>query len=112
MTKNRFKDFGAGNSATAEPISFKLYDEEFEARPQIQGKVLINLVKKSRSDDPAIAADLVVEFFEHALTPESLVRFNALLDDPDRVVDVETLGEITGWLVEEYTNRPESLRES
>jgi len=29
-----------------------------------------------------------------------------LLHDKDKIVDVETLGEITGWLIEQYTNRP------
>ncbi len=108
-SKKRFKKFTGGSDKPLPPLSFEVYDEEFFAHGAIQGKTLINLVKKSRSDDPADQADLIEEFFQKALTPESLERWNTLQDDPEKIVDVELLGEIVGWLVEEYTNRPEEL---
>jgi hypothetical protein len=45
------------------------------------------------------------------LTAESLVRFDKLIVDKERVVTTETLGEITGWLVEQYGDRPEEQPE-
>ena len=55
---------------------------------------------------------IVTKFFEFVLKPESLKRFNALVSDPERIVSVETLAEITAWLVEEYTNRPNQQPEA
>ena len=105
MTK-RFKDFGSGSSESSEPLVFKLYDEEFECYPQVQGKLLLDLVADSSSEDPARQSAIVTKFFEYVLKPESAERFQALVQDPERIVSVDTLAEITGWLVEEYTNRP------
>jgi hypothetical protein len=46
-------------------------------------------------------------FFEHVLLPESYASFSKLIESPDKIVTVETLGEISGWLVEVYAGRPE-----
>jgi hypothetical protein len=48
----------------------------------------------------------MTEFFQQALLPESYERFNKLLEDPDTIVTVDVLGEVTGWLVEQYSARP------
>ena len=108
----RFKDFGAGIQEDAEPVSFKLHGEEFECYPQVQGKLLLDLVADSSSDDPVKQSAIVTKFFGFVLKPESLERFDALISDPERIVSVETLAEITGWLVEEYTNRPNQQPEA
>lgn len=104
---SRYKDFGSGADVEEkEPIVFKLHDEEFTAIPVIQGKVLMDLVSRSQSEDPVEAMNVVTTFFEKVLTDESIERFNALLEDKDRIVAMETLGEIISWLVEEYSGRP------
>lgn len=108
----RFKDFGSGSAEDAQPISFKLYGEDFDCYPQVQGKLLLNLVSDSSSDDPVKQSAIVTKFFEYVLKPESKVRFDALVEDPERIVSVDTLAEITGWLIEEYTNRPEAQPEA
>lgn len=107
----RFKDFGSPAANKAEPLTFRLYDEEFFAVANIQGKTLMNLVKNASVDDPAESAEMLIGFFEKVLLPESLVRFNALTEGQDKIVPVETLAEIVGWLVEEYSGRPEERRE-
>jgi len=105
---NRFKDFGSGTGdIQKEPLSFKLYDEEFECRPALQGKVLLDLVSESTDgEDGAGAAKAMSGFFDLVLLPESLDRFNRLISDSDKIVTVETLADITAWLVEEYAGRP------
>lgn len=106
---NRFKDFGnGGGDIPTDPLKFKLYGEEFDCRPAIQGKVLLDLVSgtDATGEDAAGAAKVITKFFDLVLTPESNERFNKLLEDPEKIVTVETLGEITAWLVEEYTGRP------
>lgn len=112
MATTRFKDFGAGTEADTTPLSFSLLGETFECRPALQGKFLLSLVAESGSEDPVVQATVVDKFFSEVLTPESLERFNALTGDPDRIVSVETLGEITGWLVSEYSSRPTQPQES
>lgn len=104
----RFKDFGAGKDISdVEPLSFKLHGEEFHCSPVIQGKFLLDLVASSgEDDDGSNSARMISSFFEHVLLPESQERFDALLKDTDRIVPVETLSEIVGWLMSEYTNRP------
>ena len=103
----KFKDFGAGAPAGArEPISFKLHGEEFQCNPELQGAVLLELVAKSNSDDAAEAAVVIAEFFEYVLLPDSYTAFNKVTKSADRMVTLDTLGDITGWLVEAYSDRP------
>jgi hypothetical protein len=104
----KFKDFGAGSSdPNAEPIKFSIHGQEFECVPEIQGKVLLDLIADSSASDPTRNAEVSGKFFSKVMKAESLERFNALLSSEDKIVPVETLGEITAWLVEQYSDRPE-----
>jgi hypothetical protein len=108
----KFKDFGVGTAPeTTEVISFKLHEEEFFCVPQLQGRVMLSLVKNSSSEDPTVAAGTIETFFNQVLTDESLERFNELTTDKDKIVTTETLGQIVGWLLEEYSGRPEAQPE-
>lgn len=100
------------NSPDAEPISFKLHGEEFYCLPEIQGSVLLKMVGSTSDDNPARSASMITEFFDHVLTDESTVRFNELIESKDRTVSIQTLGEITGWIIEEYSDRPEEQPEA
>lgn len=102
----KFRDFGSGDLENREPISFKVHDEEFTCIPAVQGKVLLDLISKSGSENPAEQAQIIDQFFGNVLEEESLERFNALLEDKKRIVTTETLAEITGWLIEQYGERP------
>jgi hypothetical protein len=102
---NRFKDFGGGVGDTS-PLSFKIHGEEFHCRPAMQGKVLLGIVANSNESDGAAVAKTITDFFKATLLPDSYEKFNALLEDPEKIVSVDTLGEITAWLVEEYSSRP------
>lgn len=108
MTK--FKDFGAGTPVNTEPIEFKLHGETFQCRPAVQGKVMLDLMSGfSGGDDNSAtsdAAEVIETFFSVVLYEESYARFNALVVDPERIVSVETLAEIAGWLTEQYASRP------
>jgi len=102
----RFKDFGSKSLDEIEPLSFKIHKEEFHCIKQVQGKVLMEIVSMSQGENSAISLELIEKFFSSVLHDESYKRFESLLHDKDKIVDVETLGEITGWLIEQYTNRP------
>lgn len=108
----RFKDFGTGKvQAEREPVSFKLHEEEFACVSNIQGKVLLDLVARSTSEDSAESAKVMSEFFENILLDESYKRFDKLVHAKDKFVHVETLSEIVGWLVGQYSDRPEEQPE-
>jgi hypothetical protein len=102
----KFKDFGSPDTGNKEPISFKIFDEEFTCVTSLPGKILLDLVSKSGSDATSDQAQMITDFFSSVLVTESLDRFNKLIVDKDRVVTTETLAEITGWLVEQYGDRP------
>jgi hypothetical protein len=110
----RFKDFGAGkdNNASAEPISFKLHGEDFDCIPRLQGKTLLEFVELANSENAGDSAKVTRTFFSKVMTDATYERFNALLDDKEKIVTVETLSEIIGWLIEEYSDRPNQQPEA
>lgn len=109
---SRYKDFGSGSSKDSkEPIVFKIHGEEFTCVPEVQGKVLLKIVAEAGDEDPSKAANAINTFFNFVLEDESAERFNALTEDKHRVVTVETLTDIIGWLMEQYTDRPEAQPE-
>jgi hypothetical protein len=110
--EKRFKDFGSGGQTENSPISFMLHGEEFVCIPQIQGKLLLDLVSESSSNDPVKSAGIVTKFFNYVLEDESTERFNKLLEDKHKIVSVEALADITAWLVQEYTDRPNQQPEA
>jgi RNase adaptor protein for sRNA GlmZ degradation len=102
----KFKDFGSPSSAEKEPVSFKLFEEDFYCVSSLPGKILLDLVTKSSSEVTSDQASIITDFFSSVLLDESLERFNQLIVDKNKVVTTETLAEITGWLVEQYGERP------
>lgn len=111
MTK--YRDFGSGTGTVGdEPISFALHGENFSCKKALQGKVLLDLVARADSENAADAAKTINEFFKSVLLDESYTRFEELLVHPDKIVTVETLGQISGWLVEVYAGRPEQAPEA
>jgi len=110
----RFKDFGTGkqSQASKDPISFKLHGEEFNCLPQLQGKVLLEFVELANSENAGDSAKVTRTFFTRVLDDESYKRFDLLLEDKEKIVSVETLSEIIGWLIEEYSKRPNQQPEA
>jgi hypothetical protein len=103
----RFKDFGVGAVSNTEPITFKLHGEDFTCYPALQGKVLLDMASMSNSDDPSSAAKVMYSFFSKCMDAENYKKFINLLESPETIVTVETLGEIAGWLTEQYAGRPQ-----
>ena len=103
----RHKDFSGGTSIEDfEPLTFSLNNQTFRAVPAIQGSTLLEFVAKADGESGGAAAGALYSFFESCMEPEEYQRFQALLQDPKVIIDMETNGEIAGWLVEQYTARP------
>lgn len=101
----RKKNFGSPVE-DLEPLSFTLFDEEFQCRPQLQGATLLTYSKRLASESMAEVNQAFLDFFESALKKESYSRFKDIIESEDKIVNIETLGEIAEWLIEEYTDRP------
>lgn len=107
MTKNaRHKSFGRPVADDLGPLTFDLYDETFECRPQIQGNTLLTFVKQANSEDGSEATDALLNIFKRVMKEEEYERFEALCTNDDTVVPVDTLGDIVAWLMEQYSGRP------
>jgi hypothetical protein len=107
----RFKDFGKTQSVEDyEPLGFSLNGEEFQCRPALPGAMLLDFVRKADAESGGAAAEAIIQFMEEALEEPDQERFTAMIRDPDIIVEVETLGEIAGWIVEQYTSRPTKPR--
>jgi hypothetical protein len=103
----KFRDFGnGGDGAPKEPISFKLWDQEFHCVPAIQGRLLLDIVSDSSSEDVSKSSQVMDKFFNAVLKPESKKEFDEILSDQEKITSLETLTEIVAWLMEEYSNRP------
>jgi hypothetical protein len=102
----KFKDFGSEELKDFPEVKFKLYNEEFFCKKAIPGKLLLEVAGNIDDESPASADKVISQFFEVSLEEESFERFDKLIKDPERIVTVETLGEIVGWLVEQYSGRP------
>lgn len=110
-TKARFKDFGKTTSIEEfPPLGFALNGEEFTCKQAMSGAVLLDFVRRADSNSGGMAAEAIIDFLSMAMEDEDATRFDAMIKDPERIVEVETLGEIAGWLVEQYTTRPTKAR--
>jgi len=107
----RFKDFGKTQPLEDyTPLGFALNGEEFTCRPALPGALLLDMIRKADSDSGGMAAEAITDFLNSSLEESDAEKFQALIADPDQIVQMETLGEIVGWLVEQYTTRPTKVR--
>jgi hypothetical protein len=105
----RTRDFGTSKKlADFEPLNFSLNGQTFNCRPAIQGQTMLQFVSDADSNDGGKAASALYKFFEQALVTEDYPRFAEMLVSEEYIVDLSLLGDIAGWLVEEYTSRPTS----
>jgi hypothetical protein len=102
----KFKDFGGEELQDFPEVKFKLYGEEFICKKAVPGKILLEVAGSVDEENPSSADRVISNFFSVALEEESFARFKKLIIDSERIVTVETLGEIVGWLVEQYSARP------
>ena len=103
----RFKKFSGGRDISEfEELKFELNGVEFEAKPAIQGTVLLGFVRDASSDDGGDSAKALYNFLESALEEKEYDRLQRLLNDDKVIIDIEIIGEIVSWLVTEYSDRP------
>lgn len=109
--RKRHKSFEVQNVDDSEPLTFDLGGEEFTCYPEVQGKMILDIIKTAASEPDAeqrgmMMAVGVLDFFEKVMDVSEYERFNKLMEDPKRIVKMDTLSEIMSWLIEQYTDRP------
>jgi len=103
----RHKDFSGGKKISDfEPLTFSLNKKKFTAKPAVQGSALLEFVAAADSDSGGAAAQALYGFFESVMDEKEYAKFMGVLKDPEVIIDMELIGEIAAWLVEEYSSRP------
>lgn len=115
-SNNRHRTFGSHKKkASKKPVTFDIfgYNEEedkeytatFTARPSVPGMAVLEFAAAGAGENSGSVA-AVYGFFQKALVEEEYARFMEFVEDPNYDVDLDTLVEIIGFLVEEYASRP------
>jgi hypothetical protein len=73
--------------------------------PEMQGVALTDMVAALKENQMFVASQ-IVEFIGQCLIEEDVPRFRKLTHSKDVVIQLDLLGNIMTWLVEEYANRP------
>jgi hypothetical protein len=108
----RFKKFSGGTKITDfEPLTFSLNDKDFACHPAVPGAVLLEFVRDANGEGGDSAAALY-NFLEAAMPTDEYNRLDDVLKDPETIIDIEFIGEIVSWLVEEYSDRPTTRPEA
>jgi hypothetical protein len=93
-------------SQAGELIEFEVDDEVFHSRPKIPAGILMRFATAGKDSEGENIILVVRDFFKAALIKGDRERFFALLDDPDRFIDIELLVEIASYLAEKVSGRP------
>lgn len=102
----RHKKFAGGTKISEfEPLNFTLNDVEFNCHAAIPGAVLLEFVKDADSGT-GDSAKALYNFLASAMNEEEYKKLQAVLHNPEVIIEIETIGEIVSWLVEEYSSRP------
>lgn len=104
---SRRKSFRGGRRIEEfEPLEFDLNDQHYKCKPAMQGAVLLDFVARADSESGGASAGALYGFFEDAMEEAEYKRFMEYLNSPEVIIDMDLIGEIASWLVEEYTARP------
>lgn len=102
----RFKKFDGGKKLDEyDPLGFELGGEEFNCHPAIQGAVFLDFVEKS-DDEGSSSAAALYEFLQSAMPEEEYDRLQKLLHSDDVIFEIDVIGDVVKYLVEEYSSRP------
>ena len=92
-------------AATAKPVPFKVDGEEFNAKPFVQGIVLMDFIEAS--DEGGVKSIVAFKkFLKEALDEEEYTRLDTYLRTSPKEIDVTEISKAIGDLITAYTSRP------
>jgi hypothetical protein len=107
-SSQRHRSFSASaeaEDAPNEPVTFDVAGETFEAKPEIQGIVLMDFLEAS--DGGGVGSIVAFKnFIKDSMEEDEYTRFDKHLRTAKENVGVAKIAEIVAYLVEEYTSRP------
>lgn len=89
-----------------EDVNFRLFGTQWDCREQVNGKLLMDQAASLDGDSLVDQRDGVIGILKMTVLPDQIDDLLAELDDPDKVIQLQKLVEIVGWLVEQYVDRP------
>lgn len=98
------KSFTSKNKKT-EPIVFDIDGTEFTALPSVIGAILLDYIEETADMNNAQS---IREYLKLSMTEEEYTRFDEFTRVPENDIDLETLSDIMGFLIEAQTSRPTS----
>lgn len=104
MTVRQTKSF-TSKKDKLEPIPFELEGEVFEAYPKIAGVTLLEFIASSEQNTAATAAG-ILNYLKKSMSTDEYARFYALVSNPEKEIELETLSEIVSYLITEQSARP------
>lgn len=101
------KSFTSAKEKTEiEPIPFELEGENFEAYGQVPGAVLLDFIAASSGEDSSGTAGAILDYLKSSMDKENFKRFDKLVRDPEKLIELSVLADIVSHLIEERTSRP------
>ena len=92
--------------AVVEPIEFELEGETFEAYGQVPGAVLLEFIAASSQEESTGTAGAILAYLKSSMNKENYKRFDKLIHDPEKTIQLQVLADIVSYLVEERSSRP------
>lgn len=107
MAVRKAKSFTSSKEkVVAEPITFELEGQDFEAYGQVPGAVLLDFIAASSQEDSNGTAGAIIGYLKSSMNRENFKRFDKLTRDPEIVIELQVLADIVAYLIEERTDRP------
>jgi len=87
-------------------IEFDVNGTTFRCIPMLPGVTLLEFTSTLDEGNPSAMASSVIKLLDTAIVAEQHEEWHAFASDPANGVTMDLLGEIAGYLVEEYVGRP------
>jgi hypothetical protein len=88
------------------PLGFDIAGESFEVLAEAPGIILLEFIEATTSDEKGASAAALTRFLRSVMADGEWVRLSAVLHDPKNRIDIKTISEIVGYIIEEYSSRP------
>lgn len=92
-----------GETPEDEPIETRQESQTFHAVPEVPGKWLLE-VGASMAGGQEDRVHAINRFLDRVIVPAEKRRWDDVMSDTESILDMETLADITNWLIEEYND--------
>jgi hypothetical protein len=99
----KFKSFGSPITPGEEVIEFEIYGYTFRCKPGIQGRKLLEFILETESETTGASAAAMIQFLDSSIVDEQRDTFQAVTESDETIIPMDTLSDITAWLIELYS---------